>query len=101
MQVDSWDHLLGGFLPWCGVPQHRSLSLLWGWGCLSELLLMGPHQQVGWSVSWGLLRQLWCIKPPRLTGKGDTLFYQSEKLRLLRAPSTSMPGCLPDLCHGQ
>lgn len=48
----------------------------------------------------GSLQQLWCIKP-RLTGKGDTSFYQSEKLRLLRAPNTSMPGSLPDLCHGQ
>ena len=47
----------------------------------------------------GSLWQLWCLKPPRLTGKGDSSFCWSETLWHLRAPSTSIPGRLPD--HGQ
>uniref|UniRef100_A0A8C8AIR2 Obscurin like cytoskeletal adaptor 1 n=1 Tax=Otus sunia TaxID=257818 RepID=A0A8C8AIR2_9STRI len=34
----------------------------------------------------------------RLSGKGDSLLCWSKMLKHPRAPSTSMPGCLPDLC---
>lgn len=86
MQTGWRGHILGGFLWWCRVPQHVSLSvpllLLWGRGCSSGMLLLGPRHQVGRP---GSLWQLWCVKPPRLIGKGDRLLCWSKMLGCPRA----------------